>query len=543
VNEKGSSEISSLLRALRRRLVVRDFLATTARATLFFYGVLVLLTAATLWRGAAVPNPAGIPFMLTWPFVFGAVAGLLTALLRRPALRRVAEGMDALAGTRDRLLTACDFSGKADATAMETLALEEACGFLRGRSFAQYLPVRPPSELRWLVVPLVALGVLWWDAISLATARRERAVEQAAEVAGTIRQLEKLAAQIEPKSKDDERRQRIADRLKESVAQVRAEAAEGRDAQKAALRELSLLEELVKELRRPEAATEEELKELAAALAKHEATKDAAHELEQGRLAEAARKLEEAAKDKPGAEQVAQSVRQALEHLARQKEQMSKQLEELREQAQEGGGERQQLLQQLAQALDKLAKQGAQAGGKQPQKGDGKQQQAAGKPMSDDDLKKLLGALAEMKNAQQEGEGGEGDAPPEGEPKPGDGQISMLSFGRGGKDGEPDIDSQIPSGKPGTEQDKGTSESPFGKQGAAGDAGVREQLGGKLGAGESLSVLIPSAAGGDAKATRRFKELTDAAATTAQDAVLQENIPLGSRFLIKRYFEAIRPKQ
>ncbi len=481
--------------------------------------------------------------MLTGPFVLGVIAGLFAALVRRPALRRVAEGMDALAGTRDRLLTACDFSGKENATAMELLAVEEVSGFLRGRNFAQYLPVRPPSELRWLVIPLVALGLLWWDAIAAATAKRERAAAQAAEVAGTIKQLEKLAEQLAAKTKDDERLQRIAERLRESVAQVRAEAGEGRDAQKAALRELSLLEELVQELRRPEAATEEELKELAAALAKHEETKDAARDIEHGNLPEAARKLEEAAKDQPRAEQIAQSVQQALEHLARQKEQMSKQLEALRQQAQEGGGERRQLLQQLAQVLEKLAKQGQQAGQKQPQKGDGKQQQAAGKPMSDDDLKKLLGALQQMKNEQQKGEGGEGDAPPEGDAKPGDGQISMLSFGKGGKDGEPDNDLQIPSGQPGSEQEKGTTESPFGKQGAVGEASVREQLGGKLGAGESLSALIPSAASGDATATRRYKELTDAAAATAEDAVLQENIPLGSRFLIKRYFEAIRPKQ
>jgi hypothetical protein len=32
-------------------------------------------------------------------------------------------------------------------------------------------------------------------------------------------------------------------------------------------------------------------------------------------------------------------------------------------------------------------------------------------------------------------------------------------------------------------------------------------------------------------------------APAAEDAVQQENIPLGSRLLIKRYFEAIRPKE
>ncbi len=536
VKQNGQHEILRTLRGLRRRLVARDFLATSARATLFFYAVLVVLTAATLWRGAAAPNLAGIPFMLTWPFVFGAIAGLLTALLRRPALRRVAAGVDALAGTRDRLLTAFNFAGKADATAMETLALEEALCFLRTRSFARYLPVRPPSELRWLIVPLVALGLLWWDALSAAAAKRERAATQAAEVAGTVKQLTKLAEQIAPASKDDERLQRIAERLKESIAQVRAEAAEGHDAQKAALRELSLLEELVKELRRPESATSEELQALANALAKHEQTKEAAHDLQQGHLAEAARKLAEAARDKPTAEQIAQSVRQALEHLAQQKEQMSKQLEQLR---QEGGGEQQQLLQQLAQALNDLAQKGQQSAQKKPQPGEGKPPQGGGKPVSDDDLKKLLGALQQMKNEQQEGEKSDGEPPPDADGKPSDGEISAISFGKGDKEGEP----LGPSAQPGTEHDIGTTETPFGKQGTAGHATVREQLGGKLGEGESLSALIPSAANGDAKSARRYKELTDAAAATAEDAVLQESIPLGSRFLIKRYFEAIRPKQ
>ena len=42
---------------------------------------------------------------------------------------------------------------------------------------------------------------------------------------------------------------------------------------------------------------------------------------------------------------------------------------------------------------------------------------------------------------------------------------------------------------------------------------------------------------------RRYRELYDAASFAAEDAVTQENIPLGARFLIRRYFQAIRPKQ
>jgi hypothetical protein len=45
----------------------------------------------------------------------------------------------------------------------------------------------------------------------------------------------------------------------------------------------------------------------------------------------------------------------------------------------------------------------------------------------------------------------------------------------------------------------------------------------------------------NSQAQRRYRQLYEAMAPAAQDAVLQEEIPLGSRFFIKRYFEAIRP--
>jgi hypothetical protein len=37
--------------------------------------------------------------------------------------------------------------------------------------------------------------------------------------------------------------------------------------------------------------------------------------------------------------------------------------------------------------------------------------------------------------------------------------------------------------------------------------------------------------------------LYDSLAPAAEDAVVQEEIPLGSRLLLRRYFEAIRPQE
>ena len=42
---------------------------------------------------------------------------------------------------------------------MEALALKESATFAAGRDFRRLLPIRPPEELRWLVVPLVTAGV------------------------------------------------------------------------------------------------------------------------------------------------------------------------------------------------------------------------------------------------------------------------------------------------------------------------------------------------------------------------------------------------
>ena len=513
---------------------MRDFLRSSARAALFFYGLLVTLTALATWTNAARPDLKSLPFTLTWPLVLGAVAGFIVALLRRPPLRRVAEIMDALGGTRDRLITALDFSDIERASDMELLAIREAGDFVRARDFRSLLPIRPPEELRWLVVPLAALAILWWDGLRSAAERDARIASATTEVAGTVKQLETLADKLAVKSTDDEHAKRIAERLKQSAAQIRAEARQGGEAQKAALREMAKLEELVKELRRPDAATPAELGALADALAKHELTKDAAKDMKEGSLSAAAKKLADAAKNEEVAAQAQQAIQQALDHLAQQKEQLSKQLEQLRQQAQQGG-ERQQLLQQLSELLNDMQKQGKLA---QQQQQNGKQQ-GGGKQMTDDDLKKLLGALQRMKDQQQnDGESQQGEGDPQGESP-----VSMLSFGKPDKNGGDNGDPLQPSGQPGTDKDKGTTATPFGKETAANDdPDMRDQLSGRLAEGESLSALIPTT-GGDAKAARRYKELYNTAASAAEDAVTQENIPLGSRFLIKRYFEAIRPKQ
>jgi hypothetical protein len=160
-----------------------------------------------------------------------------------------------------------------------------------------------------------------------------------------------------------------------------------------------------------------------------------------------------------------------------------------------------------------------------------------GRPLTEQEMKALLAALQNLKN-------GENQNGQQGPSRQGQGIASMESFApaEGEKPGQPG-DRQMPGGQPGTENDQGTTNDPLGKEGdAAGKNARAQQLAGRLGEGETLQQFLPSAADAS-RSSRRYQELYQAMAPAAEEAVLQENIPLGSRFFIKRYFEAIRPRE
>ena len=542
---KPAAEIIRTLRALRWRMALGDLLRAAARAALFFFAILLVFNAAAWWRGGMRPDVTAIPIMLTWPFMFGALAALVITALKFPRLDRVARALDAAGATHDRFVTGLQLAEKARSTELETVAMHEIAGWARGRRLGLMLPVRFPREFPWLAAPIAMLALLWWDAMHIAATKDERAAQETAAISETAKQLEHIAKLTDILANENQEKvmKLIAERLRQSAEQMRADAADGKDARKAALREFAMLEDLVKELRRPEAATPEELKALADALAKHEQTREAAKDIVGGNLADAAKKLAQAAagQDAPSEEAVRETLKQALDHLAERREQVSKQIEKLQQRAADG---RQDLLKKIADSLNELAQQGKNVA----RDGKGAAQQDAQKKMTDEDLKRLLGALENLKD-QQQGDGPEGGEPQPGEPKEGDGdregKVAMLNFSSGEKpSGNPEDGIKSPSGKPGNDGDKDTTKDPFGAKSAAPKSAARkEQDAVQLGAGESLSALIPSAAAGDEKAARRYRELYDAAAFAAEDAVTQENIPLGARFLIRRYFQAIRPKQ
>jgi hypothetical protein len=529
----SSADVLRILRALRRRFHAALFLDRFATSALIVgAGLLIFAVLNRLLFGAA-PFDASY---LAWAAMIACLLALLGTLVNRRSLARVAALLDARGQTRDRFVSALAFSEtSANSAPMRELAEQECAAFLTHADFRPLVPIRPPAIGAWLVVPLVALAFLQWE-FALDVARRNAdAAEAQAKVGDTVRVIEQLAKQAEQASsptKDDELK-KLAEELKQSAQRLSAQTSAD-DAQKSALRELSALEAMMKEMQR-QPSPQAEMQELAKALAPVPGMKDVLDALDQNKLAQAAKALEEAEKkigakpDAPTEEQVQQALQQAAERLAQQR-QLSEALQKLIDQARQQGGSKNmtaQAMQQLREMIEEMQKNGGSS-------------QNPGNPQQPMTLQQLIAALQNMKfdNGQAQ--------PPQGAPGGSQSkgpQIVMQSPGARKGEGAPlPGDANEPSERPGSENDFGTTDTPFGAKNDPAGNGADTALKGQLADGESLSMMLPTA-GDTTKAARRYKELYEAMAPAAENAVEQENIPLGSRFFIKRYFQSIRPRE
>lgn len=517
--------VLGILRALRRRLRLQMFVAELGRWSLVATAGLLGFGAFNHWVAGRMPWDSFAGWLALGAVLAFSLGGVL---LRRLSLEAVARFADRRAATRDRFLTALALAQNGGT--MEVLAVEECCAFLqsRQREFERLAPLRWPRGAQWIAVAAVALALLQWDAFYGRERQRTRLREAQAEVAGPVQTLEKWSSQLEARAEreKDDALKKLAEKLKQSADQLRAEAVDPDKAAKAALKQLSSLEQWVQDLQKAASpVSPEDLKELARDLAKSEATREAAAALEAGNLAKAAQALEEKQKEGgPTAEQAREVLQKALERLAQQR-QLSEALQQIAREMQKAGGQGQQQnegLQRLAQMLRDMAQKSGSQGAPNQQ----------GQQPSEQTLKELLAALQNMKYGSdspgQKPSGQQGQQ----------GRVAMESFAQGTPGGQP---LPVPSGQPGGERDTGSTDTPFGdKTALSGDKAKETALQGALGEGETLSTLMP-ALGDGSKSARRYQQIYEAMAPAAQDALLQEEIPLGSRFFIKRYFESIRP--
>ncbi|MGA7214227.1 MAG: hypothetical protein WBX20_08475 [Terrimicrobiaceae bacterium] len=148
--------------------------------------------------------------------------------------------------------------------------------------------------------------------------------------------------------------------------------------------------------------------------------------------------------------------------------------------------------------------------------------------------RRFVSALRDMKSgiqgAGQEGAQGLEAAEPR---EPGDEKSTASA-----------LDNAPPGGAPGSENDRGRGEE-LSQENEPVDQppGSEDFLAGETGEGPSLVELFHAAGNDDPRARRAYHSAYQAAAPAALDAVSQEQIPAGSRLLVRRYFEAIRPKE
>lgn len=513
------NDVPHTLASLRRRMMTQFFIDRVVLCALGFAVLLLASAAINAARGATPVDARAAGAVLSGVFV----SAFVWTRFKTPTLKETAVRVDGLMQTRDRFLTAYDFSNIENRTALQEIALEECRRYIAACDAAACARFRFPPLLPWLLVPLVVLCLMGWHAhfakIAAGRETRRATAEQA-------RELEKLAREIDAaneKEKSDDLK-KIADEIRKG--EKRLQAARPDDAQKAALREMSSLENMVWEmLKSQKKSTPEELAALAAALKQSELTKSAADALQTGNPEAAAEKLErllQQQKQEAELDKVAQAVQQALSRLAQdQKGEMGRRMEQT---LQSGG-------QNGAQALQRLAELLREAGNAQQGKsGDGSPSQQT--------MRNMLAALQNMKYGAQQERMGAGQ-----QQGNSDSKMTVQPFGKPNAQNAQQLSlTDLPSGMPGSEHDIGTTENPFGapqKKNANEAAGI--QLNGVLGEGESLHDFM-TATGDKSKSNRRYRELYNAMLPAAEDAVQQEAIPPGSRFYIKRYFQAIRPE-
>lgn len=532
----------------RRRLLLAAALEWLGRALLV--AASAMLAAGSLrWLAGQAPvdgwllgaGAAGFALIFAW--------GLARA---HPSTNGAAAILDLRAGSCDRFSTALAFE-QDPADAWKAEAVRECAAYAERVDPVRLLPVRAPWFATYALAPLVALLCLQIFFEAEAAARRPPAAETQAvnETADSLRQLAQLAAKAAAEQRD-EALARAAELLQQRAARLQERAAKDRDAAQLAQREMSTLAEMLRELReqasRPQASADE-LAALAEALSRQDSTRSAAESIRSGDAAGAGKQLEDLLrkmKERGDAarqmEDIARSMQEPAGRLTeQQKSEIARQMQQAAQAAQAGRSERmQQLLQRLAELLKQQRGQGK---GQQQQQQGGSQQQAGGrgeaKPLTEKALEQLIKALEQMK---------QGGSPMDalGNAQRGFARLPAPGPGPGGKqpgaDG-PDNPDGLPTGNAGSELDRGTGKKLFADQRMELKAdGAASKLEGALGDGASLQEFM-TAPGGAGQALRKYRELYEAMAPAAQDALEQENIPIGSRKTVRRYFESIRPRE
>ncbi len=540
----GHDALFQALRAFRRRLVRRQLVQAV--------GILLpLMLLAAALAGLACyltgrPLPA-LPLLLTWG-VGLLLASLGVWLLRTwPSLAVTARVYDRLAGSHDRSHTALTFASASSPSSLQQLAIAECRTFLATRSAPALPPIARPLLWLWLP-PTLSLLLLYNAAPTLPISQPKTPPP----IEPTIRgEMEGLLEAMEPADplQNEAALRELANRLNQEMPQL-ATAELSEETTKALLQKAAGLEELLRELakatdRRP--YSPEELAALARALETSRPT--ASEALRNGDLSGAAQELERLMNQlasQPNPQRALTELAQSLREEAGRLDEAEKSAlaEQMRQAAELAGSQEMQELRNKMEEISQLLAQQSGAGQPQGAAGGGQSAPASGSgqspPMTRESIQQMLQALDELKERlqnQQPGEG-QGSGKRGGQPQPPGLERRQVPFGfplpglpeAGGQPG------------PGSKQDPGTTESETGPEmpPRLPPEGPAKVAPGQQNAGESTAEMIGSS-GDTSQAAAQYKAVYESLEAERAEAIQREEIPIGSRLFLKRYFEAIRP--
>ncbi len=533
------------VRQARRRFVRALALEWAGRAAILAASAM-LAAGVARWLLGVPPIDVGL-----WLAGLGAWIGITVwgIVTRLPSDAATAAALDAVASTRNRFATALELSVREPRTRFVELAMRECEEYAASFSVEGWIPLHAPRFAAWALAPLFALAVLQIAHQRVVDPRRPDGanVARATEAAESLNQLAAIVGKAADERKD-ERLAALAEQMRLRAERLKERAPKDRDADQQALREMNSLEEMLRQMQaeagKP-AASAEELAALAEALARQASTRDVAETIRKGDVAGAGRQLEELLRRmqqrgdvERQLDEIARSLQEPAAKLTEtQKNEVAREMQQAAQAAQAGQSEK---MQQLLQRLAKLLQQRQNQSPTKPAGTSGPDARTAEAPLTERQLEDLIKALERMK--QGDGKGAL-DAAQRGLARI---PLPRLEEIRGEGKGKapPGAEGDLPAGNPGGGKDAGASEKLFAEKSAAvRDAeGPARKLEGVLGDGASLQEFMQSSGTGG-KSGRAYRELYEAMAPAAQDSVEQENIPLGSRATVKRYFESIRPAE
>ncbi len=513
--------IRGFLVGQQRALFMTRLLRTYA-VMMLAVSLIALATALwALWQGESMRPDWAKAFLVA---VALAPLALLLTWVTQPGLEEIARELDIHHRTSDRLLVGLTLERHLPLRPMEALAYAESLRYLADASRFQPCGSRFPREFLWLIVPATTLGLLSWSADLADRARLAERQDGPGQAA--VEALLNLADEIrEGWAKESEILANLPPRIEEAAKQVgNARREPAAEQQRTALGALSGLEEA---LRKSAAAlgharvgndlTKTEREALRSALESVPGGTDAARALNGADRAEAGRALEQfLERADPGL------MRAVGDALSREMRARGGNAVYSRE---SGGRSPEQLARQMIRQAAKGMLERSETGS-----GTADRSERAAKA-----LREIRARIAAMKRDLREGRKPDGRPP----------DLFAFEAAGGARDGSPQsghnatANAAMPSA--GT-LGAGAAKNLFGEKTEAAREAAATSVSGLDADGETLQAMIATA-GRSAEAQRLYKNIYEAALPALREAVLREEIPEGLRLTVRRYFEAIRPRE